>query len=38
MGFTPNEISKHFTYFGLLSIADVRHLNEIRNLKIVYCD
>lgn len=38
MGFTPNEISKHFTNFGPLSIADVRHLNEIKNLKIVYCD
>lgn len=38
MGFTPNEISKHFTNFGLLSIADVRYLNEIKNLKIVYCD
>lgn len=38
MGFTPNEISKHFTNFGPLSIADVRHLNEIKKFKIVYCD
>lgn len=33
MGFTPNEISKHFTNLGLLSIADVRSLNEIKILK-----
>lgn len=33
MDFTPNEISKHFTNFGLLSSADVRYLNEIKILK-----
>lgn len=33
MGFTPNEISKYFTNFGLLSTADVRYLNEIKILK-----
>lgn len=38
MGFILNEIFKYFINFGFLSIVDVRYLNEIKKLKIVYCD